>query len=127
MWGKPPFSIPDNYAIDVRNLAGLREWYKEKLGLQELNTDREEDSGRPFVDLHISNDDTFLSLVELTSGATTEKRHVIFYAKHLGKAHKWLVERGVSVEPITTDPGGNCLFRFHDLEGNPIEVCVEPG
>jgi catechol 2,3-dioxygenase-like lactoylglutathione lyase family enzyme len=127
MWGKPPFSIPDNYAIDVRSLAGLREWYKEKLGLQEASTDRQEDSGRPFADLHISNDDTFLSLVELPSGATAEKRHVIFYAKHLEKAEKWFVGRGVIVEPITTDSGGNRLFRFHDLEGNTIEVCVEPG
>jgi hypothetical protein len=127
MWGKPPFSIPDNYAIDARNLADLREWYKEKLGLQEATNDREEDSGRPFVDLHISNDDTFLSLVELPSNATAEKRHVIFYATHLEKAHKWLVGRGVFVEPITTDSGGNRLFRFHDLEENTIEVCVEPG
>ena len=128
MWSKPPFSIPDKYAIDVRNLAGLHEWYKEKLGLQEADSDREEDSGRPFADLHISNDDgTFLSLVELPSGATAEKRHVIFYAKHLEKAHKWLAERGVFVEPITTDSSGNRLFRFHDLEGNAIEVCVEPG
>jgi len=127
MWGKVPFAIPDNYAIDVRNLAELREWYKEKLGLQEANTDREEDSGRPFADLHIPNDDTFLSLVELPSGAIAEKQHVIFYAKHLEKAHKWLVGRRVLVEPITTDSGGNRLFRFHDLEGNTIEVCVEPG
>ena len=127
MWGKPPFSIPDNYAIDVRSLAGLREWYKEKLGLQEANNNREEDSGRPFADLHISNDDTFLSLVGLPSGATAEKRHVIFYTKHLENAHKWLVRRGVFVEPITTDSGGNRLFRFRDLEGNTIEVCVEPG
>jgi len=126
MWGKPPYSIPDNYVIDVRNLAGLREWYKEKLGLQEANTTREDDSGRQFADMHISNDDTFLSLVELPSNATAEKRHVIFYATHLEKAHKWLVGRGVFVEPIMTDSGGNRLFRFHDLEENTIEVCLEP-
>lgn len=127
MWGKPPFSIPDNYAIDVHNLIDVREWYKEKLGLRETNTHREEDSGRPFVDLRISNDETFLSLLELSAGATAEKTHVIFYAKRLEKAHEWLAGRGVFVEPITTDSGGNRLFRFHDLEGNKIEVCVEPG
>jgi catechol 2,3-dioxygenase-like lactoylglutathione lyase family enzyme len=127
MWGKPPFSIPDDYAIDVHNLIDMREWYKEKLGLRETNTHREEDSGRPFVDLHISNDETFLSLVELPAGTTAEKTHVIFYARHLEKAHEWLAGRGVFVEPITTDSGGNRLFRFHDLEGNNIEVCVEPG
>jgi catechol 2,3-dioxygenase-like lactoylglutathione lyase family enzyme len=127
MWGKPPFSIADNCALDVRNLAAAREWYKEKLGLQEAETDREEDSGRPFADLHISNYDTFLSLVELEPGASAESRHVIFFAGNLEKAHQWLAGRGVAVEPATTDSGGNRLFRFRDLEGNTIEVCVEPG
>ena len=127
MWGKQPFYILDNCAVDVRNLAAAREWYKEKLGLHEANTDREEDSGRPFADLHISNDDAFLSLVELEPGASAEKRHVIFFTKNLDKAHQWLAGRGVAVEPTATDSGGNRLFRLQDLEGNTIEICVEPG
>jgi len=127
VWRKPPFSIPDNYAIDVRNLAASRDWYKEKLGLTEVDNDREEDSGRPFTDLHISSSDAFLSLVELPSGGSPENRHCVFFAKNLKKAQQWLAERGVLVEPITTDSGGNRLFRFQDLEGNTIEVCVEPG
>ena len=36
---------------------------------------------------------------------------------------EWLSSRA----PSTTDSGGNRLFRFRDLEGNTIEVCVEPG
>lgn len=126
MWGKPPFSIPDNYGIDARNLAAVRDWYKEKLGLHEAHDGREEDSGRPFVDLCIS-EDTFISLVELPPGASAENRHVVFFAKNLEKAHQWLEGRGVLVEPITVDSGGNRLFCFQDLEGNKIEVCVEPG
>jgi len=70
MWGRPPFSIADNCAVDVRNLAASREWYKEKLGLREAPDDREEDSGRPFVDLHIASDDAFISLLELKSGVS---------------------------------------------------------
>ena len=100
----------------------------EKLGLHESKTDREEDSGRPFADLHISNyDDVFLSLVELEPGAPPENRHVIFFTKNLDKAHQWLAGRGVAGEPTATDWGGNRLFRLQDLEGNTIEVCVEPG
>jgi catechol 2,3-dioxygenase-like lactoylglutathione lyase family enzyme len=127
MWGKPPFYIPDNYAVDVRNLAAAREWYMEKLGLRQARTDRVEDSGRPFADLHISNADQFLSLVELESGSHAESRHVVFFAGNLEKAYSWLTSRGVAVEPITSDSGGNRFFRFHDLEGNSIEVCLEPG
>jgi predicted enzyme related to lactoylglutathione lyase len=56
-----------------------------------------------------------------------EHRHVVLFAKNLEKTQQWLVSRGVLVEPITCDAGGNHLFHFHDLEGNAIEVCVEPG
>jgi catechol 2,3-dioxygenase-like lactoylglutathione lyase family enzyme len=127
MWGKPPFYISDNYAIDVRNLGPAREWYKEKLGLREAQTDRTEDSGRSFVDLRISSGEPLLSLVEFESGAVAKSGHVIFFARNLEKAHSWLGERGVAVEPVSTDSGGNRYFRFQDLEGNRIEVCVEPG
>jgi catechol 2,3-dioxygenase-like lactoylglutathione lyase family enzyme len=127
MWGRPPFSIADNCAIDVRNLAASREWYKETLGLREVPDDREEDSGRPFVDLRIANDNAFISLLELKPGTSAEGGHVILFAKNLEKAQQWLAGRQVFVEPITTDSGGNRFFRFQDLEGNKIEVCIEPG
>jgi hypothetical protein len=122
MWGKPPFSISDNSVLNVRNLINARDWYKQS----EVKMNRQEDSGRPFADLAISNDDTFLSLRESVPAAAAEKPHVIFYAKNLEKAHGWLIDRGVSVRPITTDSGGNHLFQFEDLEGNLIEICVEP-
>lgn len=126
MWGKPPFSIPDNYAIDVRSLVAASEWYKEKLGLREQDSDRQDDSGRPFRDLHIAKENTFVSLLELPPGVPSATGHVIFYAKNLEKTHRWLGARGVSVESITMDSGGNRLFRFQDWDGNKIEVCVEP-
>lgn len=127
MWGNSPFSIADNCAVDVQNLAASREWYKEKLGLRESHDRLADDSGRPFADLHLPNADTCISLVELEPGASGEKQHVIFFTKNLEKAHQWLAGRSVAVEPPTMDSGGNRLFRFHDLEGNTIEMCVEPG
>ena len=126
MWGKPPFSIADNYAVDVRNLAAVRKWYKEKLGFHEADKNRQVDPGRPHTDLYGSNEKTFLSLVQLGPGTLAEKQHVIFYAKNLEKAHQWLIDRGVTVQPATADSGGNRFFQFQDLEGNTIEVCVEP-
>jgi catechol 2,3-dioxygenase-like lactoylglutathione lyase family enzyme len=128
MWGSPPFFIPDSCVVDVRNLGAARDWYREKLRLQESHNRREDDSERPFVDLCLSKDDeACFSLVELEPGASPEKRHNVVYAKKLEKALEWFTERGVSVESITTDSGGNRFFRFYDLDGNVIEVCVEPG
>ncbi|HWZ97128.1 MAG TPA: VOC family protein [Candidatus Dormibacteraeota bacterium] len=127
MWGKPPFSIADNCAVDVRNVAASREWYKKTLGLRDAPDVRVEDSGRTFVDLCIEEDGVFISLLELKPGTSAETSHVIFFAKNLEKAQQWLVGRQVFVEPITTDSGGNRFFRFQDLEGNKIVVCVEPG
>ena len=51
MWGRPPFSIEDNCAVDVRDLAAAQRWYQEKLGLKKAKLKREDESGRPFVDL----------------------------------------------------------------------------
>jgi catechol 2,3-dioxygenase-like lactoylglutathione lyase family enzyme len=126
MFGKPLFQIADNCAIDARNLSAARAWYIDKLGLSESKEIRDDDSGRPFADLCQSRSGPILSIVELAAGAASEKSHVIFYAGNIEKCHKWMAERGLQVEPITSDSGGNRLFRFRDLDGNAIEVCVEP-
>jgi len=52
MWGKHPFRI--------------------SFGLREASGEREEDSGRPFVDLRVSNDDTALTLVELEATSSAQ-------------------------------------------------------
>jgi hypothetical protein len=129
MWGKHPFVIADNCALDVRDLAAATAWYIDKL----------EDSGRPFVDLQTAKEAPTITLVELEPGGTAEpattgkpatagdRQHVIFFAKKLEQAREWLSERGVTVGPLTTDSGGNRLFVFWDLEGHAIEVCIEPG
>lgn len=127
MWGKLPFWISDNCAIDVKNLSTARDWYTKTFGLREVSSDREEDSGRPFVDLSISSGDTFLTLVERDATASAQSEHVIFFAKNPEKARQGLIERGAIVEAIARDSGGNRFFRLQDPEGNAIEVCVEPG
>ena len=127
MWGKHPFRILDNCVVEVRNLGAARDWYKKTFGLREVSGEREDDSGRPFVDLSISNDDTSLTLVEREAASPAQSEHVIFFTRNLEKAREWLIKRGVTVEAVASDSGGNRLFRFLDLEGNAIEVCVEPG
>lgn len=127
MWGKPRFVIADNCGVDVRNLPAAIEWYKDKLALHQSHDRKEDDSGRPFADLHVPRTDTLVSLLELPTGTPPGKHHVIFYTSDLEKTHQWLAGRGVAVELPSTGSGGNRFFRFYDLEGNAIEVCVEPG
>lgn len=129
MWGGPPFWIADSCAVDVRNVTAARGWYKEKLGLQEIHDRKEDDSGRPFADVCLPASRGMAgvcSLVKLEPGAVPSKQHVVFYTKKLEKAQQWLSDRGVATEAITADSGGNRFFRFFDLDGNAIEVCVEP-
>lgn len=128
MWGESPFWIPDNCAIDVRNLVAAREWYKEKLGLREIHDREADDSGRPFADVcvSLSRGMAICSLLELEPGAAPSREHVIFYAKNLEKTQQWLIVRGIATEAIMADSGGNRFFRFFDLDNNAIEVCVEP-
>jgi catechol 2,3-dioxygenase-like lactoylglutathione lyase family enzyme len=126
VWGKPLFTIADNCAVDVKNLAASAQWYKEKLKLRDTSSRREDDSERPFVDLCVSTKDVFISLIELPPGRAPEKHHVIFWAKNLDRAHEWFASQGIATDPITTDSAGNRLFQFYDVDGNAIEVCVEP-
>src|SRR6202051_1873003 len=117
MWGKHPFWISDNSVIEVRNLGAARDWYKKTFGLREASGEREDDSGRPFVDLRVSNSDKAFGLVN-GAESPAQSEHVIFFTKNLQKAREWLIERGVTIEALASDSGGNRLFRFLDLEGN---------
>ena len=126
MWGAFPLFLADSAAITVSDLSIATSWYKEKLALQLAKTKREDDSGLPFVDLHYPQADTCLTLLEDSSRNAATDSHPILFTKNLKKAHDWLFNRGVAVEPMTSDSGGNQLFYFQDLDENRIEVCVEP-
>jgi hypothetical protein len=128
MWGKPPFYIPESFAVNIRDLQASRTWYKEKVGFHDGPADIGDDSGKPHVVLQLDKDQ-YVSLVQ--AGPQTSAKQTygngapIFFARNLVKAQDWLKSRGVSVEPIEQDSGGNELFHFLDLEGNRVEVCKE--
>ena len=94
MWGKPPFWISHNCAVDVRNLGTARDCYKKALRLREVSSDWQDDSGRPFVDLCAVSDDAILTLVERGAVTSLQNEHVIFFAKNLEKTRQWPKERG---------------------------------
>lgn len=127
MWGsnKPPFEVADGYGIDVSNLDAACSWYKEKLGFRDAPEVDEDDSGRPFRGLKLSDKGIALSLVEHNQEGHAQQ-HVIFYAPKLEKARDWLLKRGIPTTAIEADSGGNCFFKFQDFDGNTIEGCLEP-
>jgi catechol 2,3-dioxygenase-like lactoylglutathione lyase family enzyme len=128
MWGKPPFYIPESFAVDVRDVQASQSWYKEKLGFRDAPAHIADDSGRPCVVLQLDKDQ-YVSLIQVDAEPLTKSSYGdvprVFFASNIAKRHEWLRNRGVSVEAIDHDSGGNELFRFLDLDGNKLEVCKE--
>lgn len=125
MWGAKKFYFGDNISVGVRDLNRAVSWYQEKLGLR-LTPFKSED-----YDAFLSfekDGDTGLALVLIPPGQTKAnlEGHPILFTKKIEAAHEEFASRGIRVEPIQTDSGGNRFFRFQDFEGNEIEVCVEP-
>jgi catechol 2,3-dioxygenase-like lactoylglutathione lyase family enzyme len=126
MWGKPPFEVGDGFVLEVSNLEASRRWYKETLGFRDAPEVAEDDSGRPFLALKISDHGPYVSLLEKGLSDSVGDTRPIFFVGSLTKTRDWLTKRGVAVGPTEADSGGNQFFKIQDLDGNSIEVCVEP-
>jgi catechol 2,3-dioxygenase-like lactoylglutathione lyase family enzyme len=125
MWGGKNFYFGDNVSVGVRDVSKAVAWYQEKLGLRlTALTSEDFDAFLAFA----KDDETGLALVVIPPGETKAnvEGHPILFTKRIEAAHKEFASKGISVGPIQSDSGGNRLFRFRDLEGNEIEVCVEP-
>jgi len=125
MFGRRNFYFGDNISVGVRDLDQAVAWYQEKLGLRLTPLQSEE------LDAFLAfgkDDEIGLALVVIPEGETEAnvEAHPILYTKRIEAAHKEFASKGVAVGPIQNDSGGNRFFRFRDLEGNEIEVCVEP-
>ena len=125
MWGRKHFYFAENISVGVKDLDRAVTWYQEKLGLR-LTPLKSEDV-EAFL-AFAKDDDTGLALVVIPSGEAKANipGHPILFTKKIEAAYEDFVAKGINVQPIQRDSGGNRLFRFQDLEGNDIEVCVEP-
>ena|SRR5712692_4122043 len=125
MWSRKKFYFGDNISVGVRDLDQAIAWYQEKLGLQ-LTPLKSED-----FDAFLSfskNDEVGLALVAIPAGETTVnvEGHPILFTKKIEECREEFASRGIQVQPLQNDSGGNSFFQFPDVEGNIIEVCVEP-
>lgn len=126
-WTKRAFSYADGVAGDVRDIAAAQRWYAEKMGFQYSSTEMDEEEGD--MVLGYSAGEIFLALVKVSGSERPDRdphHPAIIFAKKLAAAHEYLSSRGVDVGPVQQDSGGNHFFRFRNLEGNELEVCVEP-
>jgi catechol 2,3-dioxygenase-like lactoylglutathione lyase family enzyme len=123
MWA---FYFGDSISVGVRDLQRAVAWYQEKLGLRLTPFKSEDFAALLSFD---KEDETGIALVMIPPGETRAnvEEHPIVFAKKIEKAHEEFVSKGISVGPIQSDSGGNRFFRFQDVDGNSIEVCVEPG
>jgi predicted enzyme related to lactoylglutathione lyase len=125
MWGKSKFYFGDNISVGVRDVSKAVAWYQEKLGL--CLTPLASEDFEAF--LGFSKDDEIgLALVAIPAGQITVnvERHAILFSKKLEACREQFASRGVQVGPLQRDSGGNSFFQFQDVEGNIIEVCIEP-
>jgi len=125
MWGRKPFYFGDNISVRVADLNRAVAWYKEKLELCLTPVSSEDfDAFLAFS----KDDETGLALVKLPAGqaAVNVEHHPILFTKRLEACRDVFASRGIQVGPLQSDSGGNSFFQFQDVDGNRIEVCVEP-
>ena len=125
MWGKRNFYFGDNISVGVKDLDRAIAWYEEKLGLKRTPVKSEDfDAFLVFW----KKDEIGLALCLIPPGQTTVNvaGHPILFTKTIEAAYEEFSSKGVNVERIQSDSGGNRFFRFRDLEDNVIEVCHEP-
>jgi catechol 2,3-dioxygenase-like lactoylglutathione lyase family enzyme len=113
--------------VGVKDLDRAVTWYCDKLGLSVIV----EKSYSGEVHIGYSQRETpMITLLPLGNrrfGPFDDRRPPILFTRKINSVHPEFAEVGIQGGPIQSDSGGNRFFRFRDLEGNEIEVCVEPG
>ena len=122
------FKEMHHVAIIVSDYRRSREFYVEKLGLPVLRENYREDRGDWKLDLRLGSGELEIFAIP---GAPPRPsypearglRHLAFRVADVEEAAAWLAERGISCEPVRTDPytGGRMTF-FRDPDGLPLEL-----
>ena len=117
-----PFSSDGTNYVGVRDLPRSVSWYKERLGLGEIDVEMDESEG--CVALGFSNDEYIVALGP--TGKPTGELRPLLFTQNITKARDYVSSRGAAVGPIERDAQGTLHFEIRDPEGNVIEVCEEP-
>lgn len=116
------FSAGGTNYVGVHDLAASASWYKEKLGLREIEVEMDEAEG--CLALGFSNEEYIITLGPV--GKPTDELRPILFTTNIKKAREFVNSRGAGVSQIEQDAQGTHYFELHDPKGNVIEVCEEP-
>ena len=123
--------------VSVKDLDSAIEWYcgvldvaKVLAGTNDLDLDRDYAGTTVTLGYPTTKGKFFpvIKLIQIQPGNifVPTAHHPILFTKNLNQIHSDLALKAIT-GPIQQDSGGNHFFAFQDLEGNRIEVCLEPG
>lgn len=122
----PVYSSDGSPCVASRNIPAAQKWYAEKFGFKYAAPHGDGDEACTV--LGYSKDNIVISLADASANPNLEsvpERPPIIFANKLDRAHESLMSKGVQVDPVEADSGGNRFFRFRDLDGNKIEICED--
>jgi catechol 2,3-dioxygenase-like lactoylglutathione lyase family enzyme len=131
-WLKSPakiMRIPGSIYLPVRNLDAASEWYRDKLGCQDVPPYEEDEPGTTAA-LALEKESGVLTLglidPQRPGTGVAEPSVPTLYAHNINKAREWLVSRGAAAGPLQRDQQRTQYFELRDLDGNLLEVSEEP-
>ena len=126
LFGLTPLS--GEAAVGVKDMERAIAWYCEVFDLvARRDGEKEVTLGYPLG--RYGSIAPLITLIQIPTVAfeAAVEHHPVLFTKNLGKARGDLIFKRVHPGPIQEDSGGNHFFAFQDIEGNRIEVCLEPG
>lgn len=114
------FKRVDTIFLPVVDIKNTYDWYVDTLGF----TPGWQAPDGDYRTLIIG--ETSLTLYQAQESSIVRVQHAAFnfFAPDAAAARRQLIERGVKVDEVESDPNGTISwFRFYDPEGNGLEVC----
>jgi catechol 2,3-dioxygenase-like lactoylglutathione lyase family enzyme len=115
----PPFAIVklDHVSVLITDVERSRRFYRDVLGLREINSPRTFD----FVALWFDLGDHHVHLLLKEQPDTRSPRHFALRVDDAAKARDYFRDLGIAPQETTLIPGADRFF-IHDPDGNRIEV-----
>lgn len=115
----PPFTVAklDHVSVLITDVERSRRFYRDVLGLREINYPRTFD----FVVVWFDLGDQHIHLLLKDQADTQSPRHFALRVSDVAQARKYFQGLGVPVQETTLIPGADRFF-IHDPDGNRIEI-----